>query len=493
MKKYCYYAGMLAAGMIAFSSCSKDEEIINPNQPGAEEEAAQEIILQVANTGDGLTTKAGRPLFSSEAKQSIDKVKVYIVNESNNIVSEKEFTNWSTDAVSQIYSTGGHGRQTTWKLKGDERLSPGETYMVYAVGYTSQNSIYDTEIQAYEGLSTTFSKFISNVTVKDKQLGEEIFAGSIASLKVDGEGNIDLTTNPEANVLTLHRQVSGTMGYFTSIPTLGTGYYVKYNETSSKYQYYDATTSNAVGDYSNDVSNLSLRLVASNISSSIILDNFNSDFTEANEDNSNALFVVNGVKANGNIDALKKAKFKDVNSDAEGYVLYTINLKDWFPNGDVNYDGLLDENDAENENNWNTPSFVQGASFKPGSVFAGEFLIPFVKVENNKTLQLQLFNGTDVIRTWNINLPQDDRQIYPSQGHAKVWNGAEEGSTFADNSIGETQDSYSLVRNHLYTIGSKETDDYNPGTDEPEDLSKGQNLILKVNDNWEMIHKMEVE
>ena len=29
--------------------------------------------------------------------------------------------------------------------------------------------------------------------------------------------------------------------------------------------------------------------------------------------------------------------------------------------------------------------------------------------------------------------------------------------------------------------------------DEPQDLSTGQNLILRVNDNWELIHKMEVE
>jgi hypothetical protein len=31
-----------------------------------------------------------------------------------------------------------------------------------------------------------------------------------------------------------------------------------------------------------------------------------------------------------------------------------------------------------------------------------------------------------------------------------------------------------------------------PGKDEPEDLTKSQNLILKVNDNWEAIHKMEL-
>lgn len=495
MKRNYFLGAAAAFGLFALASCSNEDDPISPNQPGVEEEAAQEIILQVANTGDGLTTKAGRPLFSSEAKQSIDKVKVYIVaSDGSSIAAEKEFTNWSTDAVSQIYSNDGHGRQATWKLSGDQRLTPGETYMVYAVGYISQGSLYNNAIAAYEGLSTSFKKFISNVTVTEDELGEEIFAGTIASLKVDPEGNFDLTTDPEANVLTLHRQVSGTMGYFTSIPTLPTGQYVEWDEDGSKYLI-QGTGATGSDEYSPAVDNLSLRLVASNISSSIILDNFNSEFTEENDDNSNAWFVVNGVQANGNIDGLTTGNFSGVNEDGEGYVLYTINLKDWFPNGDANNDGLLDEADVElDENNWNTPASVKGASFKPGSVFAGKFLIPFVKVANQKTLQLQLVkDGSTVLRTWNINLPQDDRQIYPSEGHAEVWNGYEDGSAFADNSIGETQDSYSLVRNHLYTIGAKTTDDYNPGTDEPEDLSKGQNLILKVNDNWEMIHKMEIE
>ena len=31
-----------------------------------------------------------------------------------------------------------------------------------------------------------------------------------------------------------------------------------------------------------------------------------------------------------------------------------------------------------------------------------------------------------------------------------------------------------------------------PDPDQPEDLSKSQNLILKVNDNWEAIHNMEL-
>lgn len=103
-----------------------------------------------------------------------------------------------------------------------------------------------------------------------------------------------------------------------------------------------------------------------------------------------------------------------------------------------------------------------------------------------------------VLRVWNINLPSDDAQLYPTAGHALVWDGISTGTETAfkeleEDGAGENKTSYSLVRNHLYGIGAKETDEYNPDKDEPQDLSTGQNLILQVNDNWELIHKMEVE
>ena len=187
------------------------------------------------------------------------------------------------------------------------------------------------------------------------------------------------------------------------------------------------------------------------------------------------------------------ANFSGVNNNEAGTVLYTIPLGDWFPNGDVNNDGLLDEADAVNPENWNTPAYVQGASFVDGSVFAGEFLIPFAKVAGKNTLQLQLVaaDGNTVMRTWDINLPQDDAQIWPEKGHAQVWNGQVTGIAFTAG-VEESASSYSMVRNHLYTIGAKETNEVGPG-DEPEELSKGQRITLRVNDNWELIHRMEVE
>lgn len=508
MKKHVLFVATLLALGTAFVSCSKDE-VVN-NNTGVETpvaEGEQEIILQVANTGDGLTTRAGRPLFSSEAKQTIDKVKVVIVdNNSGNVVSVKVFTNWSTDAVSQIYNTDGHGRKATWKLTGAERLAANGTYRVYAVGYTSTGSLYTEGIKAFEALSTNeeYASFVSKITATVVD-GEEIFAGEIASITTDTEGNFVVTTGGANNVLTLHRQVAGVMGYFTSIPV---------------YSAIDAATAAAqqAGESEQDkyqvtdLTNYQLRLVSSSMSNKMILEAFNSDFVNTGE---NVEFKVNGI-LEGSVEKNQNFYTSDLNKvsggEADAYEVFTIDLAKWFPNGDVNNDGLLNDLDAEDyttNGNWDTPASVQGASFAPGSVFSGKFVIPFAKAIGTQTLQLQLVgkkisDGTlssspEVIRVWNINLPSDDAQLYPTAGHALVWDGTTTNvsetnfKALEGEGAGENQTSYSLVRNHLYGIGAKATDEFNPDKDEPQDLSTGQNLILKVNDNWELIHKMEVE
>lgn len=514
MKKKFYYAGMLAAGLLTFASCNNDDDpIIEQNPVQTEEEAGQVIRIAVANTGDGLTTRAGRPLFSSVADQTIDKVVVYIVSsDGETIVANTTYTNWSAadNSVSQPYDN--HGRYATWKLTGENRLDVNADYTAYAVGYTSTNSLYNAEIEDFESLTTVLEKFAARQTISDGNLGEEIFAGAL-TFHVDGEGNIDVSENAEANVLTLHRQVAGTLGYFISIPTVKSGEYVKWDEDNNQYRIFSATNTAGTA-YNNSVKDMKLRLVASNISSDIYFDYFNSTFTEANADNSNAWFIVNGAKVDSRVKKVTTAKFRnaDLTEGEEGYVFYTINLGEWFPNGDVNNDGLLDDADAaEGEENWNTPADLQGASFVEGSVFSGTFVIPFVKKENQNTLQLQLLDASgNVMRIWNISLPEDDRQIYPSAGHASVWDGKatlvkgfpeykatqEEIAQFYSQkfpfAVEESANSYSFVRNHLYTIGEKATDEVGPG-DNPQPLSKGQNIILKVNDNWEMLHHMVVD
>lgn len=271
-KQVLFGAALLALGT-AVVSCSKDEVVVD-NTPGVETpvaEGEQEIILQVANTGDGLETRAGRPLFSSEAKQSIEKVRVVIVQTTNNtsnelenkVVAVKEFTDWmGSSSVYGPSSSEGHGRQATWKLTGDERVAKGESFRVYAVGYTKSNSLYSSGISDFEGLNTgagnSFDNwFNSSITTTDG-LGEEIFAGEIASISTDeNTGDFILTTGNTDNVLTLHRQVAGAMGYFTSIPVYKIG--SEYSQVT-------------------DLNDYKLRLISSDQSDKIVLTNFNSDF-----------------------------------------------------------------------------------------------------------------------------------------------------------------------------------------------------------------------
>lgn len=491
-KQVLFGAALLALGT-AVVSCSKDEVVVD-NTPGVETpvaEGEQEIILQVANTGDGLTTRAGRPLLSSEATQNIDEVKVVVVNTTNQkVLLVKEFPLWMNN--SEIYSDNGHGRQVKWKLSGGEKLKAG-TYRIYAVGRSTTSDYSDWSTWTGYKKSKDFTPVTLEYNGTD--WGEEVFAGEIASITVDSDGNFvagDLTSGgtTDFNVLTLHRQVAGTFGYFTGIPT------------------------NAVGGAAVGIDKLQLRLVARNKNSHIIFDAFNTAFRTTGDE---VKYVVNGYSEsslgkdayfyqNGTSGVVKVAT--NIKSE-DAYTVYTINLKDWFPYGDANEDGLLDSGDYDaNPNNWNTPISVEAAELLPGSVFAGTFVIPFQKsiMQGETTLQLQLIdssvdenasgNNVAALRIWNISLAKGDPQIDPA-AHVYAAKYVDPSATinFTDEyklNTDETADCYSFVRNHLYTIGTKNSDK-DTDEDEPQDLSTGQNLILQVNDNWELIHKMEIE
>lgn len=70
MKK-SYLFSAFAAGMVMLSACSNDGDLTGGNADNESNDAVQQIVLQVANTGEGMQTRAGRPLLSSEAKQDI--------------------------------------------------------------------------------------------------------------------------------------------------------------------------------------------------------------------------------------------------------------------------------------------------------------------------------------------------------------------------------------------------------------------------------------
>mgnify|MGYP004519820213 FL=1 len=445
MKKGMFFA--LAASSLLFSACSSDDAVLSTE---GQNEAVQQIVLQVASSGDGLTTRAGRPLYSSQALQTIQNVRVVIYDATTKAIVKDEKKNWKT---STTYNN--HGRQLTLTYKGDQRLDAGN-YKVMAVGY-SDNSDYEYSLDVTSAAALTGTYSDITATLKADKVAEEVFAGD-AELKIGADKKItNLTPGEDDGVaVTLHRQVAGSFGYFQNIPASVNGKAAK-----------------------------TLRLVVRDKNDKLTFNNFNSSFTTTG---STIKYYVNGSKsASAATAATADAKF---NNNSDGYVLYSINLDTWFPGGDQNKDGVLNGEDT----NWNHPGAVKTQVVK-GTVFGSSFVIPFNLSSGKSTMELQLLDdGGNIIKFWTVSIPSADVNTDASKG-AKD----------------ESASIFNVVRNHMYNLGVKtsngtttppdpsnpdpdpnkpDPDKPKPGTDQPEDLTKSQNLILKVNDNWEAIHKL---
>lgn len=450
MKKN-YLLGMALIASLSFNSCTK-EVVYVQDGTGVESVAdgAQIITLQVENGGDGLATRAGRPLYSAEAKQTIENVKLWICDNAGNVKYVTTISNWDKDG-STPYTTGGHGRQTTIELTDADKLAAG-TYKIYAVGY-SNNSDYTLDAVTSVAKEGTFKENMV-LPIKDgatNKIGEEIFAGQMTLTVTEGKGFKE--------PIVLNRQVAGAFAYVKDIPYM----------EGAKY----------------------LKLVASAQNESLVLGNFNSVDLANNGSNTgeSVKYVVNGTKGK---------------SGSDTYVISTIDLNDWFTAiKDENEDNLIDAGD-----NWKNPYSSDGEghpTFQKGSAFGGEFVIPFAHVDGKQTLTLQLTNedGTTVLRSWKVNLNSKDVQL---NKEITYWN-SDWNSTITDTSA----NTYSLVRNHLYGIGTRMNDEADPENpdkdpdpevpgetpdpdkDKPESLNNKQELVLKVNDNWEVIHGMELD
>jgi hypothetical protein bacD2_26669 len=446
MKKGMFF--VLAASSLLFGACSSDDAVVNTT---AQNEAVQQIVLQVASSGDGLTTRAGRPLYSSQALQAIQNVHVVIYDATTKNIVKDAMLNWKD---SKTYDN--HGRQLTLTYKGNDRLEKGN-YKVMAVGYSDKSDyVYSLGVTGTAALTGTYSDITA--TLNAGNVAEEVFAGD-AALTINDNKQITTLTPGEENRLavTLHRQVAGSFGYFQNIPAKVGGKTAK-----------------------------TLRLVVRDKNDMLTFKDFNSSFTATG---STIKYYVNGSKS-PSAALTPDAHFNNDNGD-DGYVLYSIDLNTWFTEGDKNNDGLLNAEDT-----WVHPSSVK-TQVVEGSVFGSNFVIPFKYKEGKSTMELQLLD-TDgkIIKTWTVSIPQSD-----------VNNDGNKGLTDASASI------FNVVRNHMYNLGVKtsngtktdpdpsnpnpdpnkpDPDKPTPGTDQPEDLNKSQNLILKVNDNWEYIHKLEL-
>lgn len=435
MKKY-FISGAMLAGLMSLAACSNDEGVVADNN-GAE----QQFTITLASSGDRATRAAAdRTLESEAAGQSIEKVTLVVRSQDdgadkNKVVYIHTLDNWNGTATN--YDTNGHGKKLTFTIPKADKLGAG-SYVVTAVGYNEGN--YNLK---WPAKGDVLDKNITATTQADAE-AKEVFAGeqqfSVKDGKIKGtDASVDVT---------LHRQVAGAYGYFTSIPA-------KIGNT--------------------DVA--SIRMVSCSKNTVLTFGSFNSSFTTTD---ANVMYMVNG-----SVPATKTAKF--LNGD-EANVLFSAKITDWFPGGDENKDGVYDKKDT----NW-TKHY--SGSYLKGSVFASNFIVPFSATQGKSTLELQLLDAKgNVLYAWPVKLDASNDQIGKT-GETASANlfGAGTAMGFA-----ETADVFSLFRNHIYSIGihkqgTTNPDKTDPGTDQPTDLSKIQNVVIRVNDNWEALHHMSID
>lgn len=519
MKKSLLYSAAVLATW-GMTSCS-NEVLDDGLQP---QPTSQVIELAVENAGSGLGARVGRPLLSSEADQNIDNVYVFVVqtlNGTDSIVAAQQVTGWNnadTKSVISYNDASGHGRKTRIELKGTEGFEKKDqaTYAIYAIG-CSQGSAFKVNVD--ESTKTDINVYLSGlVTEKNNKANNDKALKSILENVVltNGEGTSTTadeffagkatiqftkgTKNKFSQGITLHRQVAGVFTYVKNVPFMLDS---KGNTCKT------------------------LQLVASNPNKDIVLGMFY-DKTLGQ----NGSTTIKGETPDK--DVIIKNKLKNVvngtSSLTTNKVISTIDLTQWFSKlQDVNNDGVLDRYEYKNEDGvlvedtanqiWINPTRQQdgsaAATFVKGSVFSGEFIIPFQKNET-QTFALELLSNdkSEVVRSWNINLPEND--WVKETDFLNIWDSINKWTTPAGK-YSDSKNNYSVLRNHLYGVGTKvsanpspqpnpnpgpgepnpkpvpDPEEPTPDVEDPQNLNTKQDILLQVNDNWEVIHKMEVE
>lgn len=504
MKKKFYYAAMFAAGLMTIStSCSNEDEIINEGENSEVATGEQVIVLDMQDT-DVLSTKS-RPLYSTENKgaENVTDVKLMIfehqVGTQMKLSQVISIPNWN-----QISTEYDYGNKLTIKLGtdyGSEKLQTDKTYTIYAVGQdattqtpapftvNSGNTIADlaigkglTENMTWNGDTEVGKGFVTTdgisyedaaANINKPQAVSEIYSGISQPVEIKLDGGFS------ASVL-LKRQVAGVLGYFNRIP---------------------AWVKNAKDNGHKSVRYI--RLIASNRNTSVDLTNKMGVQTDDATGSSNVESIVNGFSVTEGVNNSMDAKYKG-SSVNDAYTIYEIDLSKWFTHslGDDDFDGSTEywanngntSYDVDWKDNYGTDVPMLGintsAWYNPynpantgkgsviveeNSVLAGEFVIPFEKNPQSKTFELQLLDSTktEVLKAWDVNLDEMSRTDVDQEKF------------------------YNIYRNHLYQIGKRGDGDDpdNPGTDpdKPQPLDKDQELTIKINDQWEFIHDLEID
>lgn len=468
MKEYLLEAAALAVWLITLVSCSGSELTLE-EVPEQQESATQQFTIVVESIGEFFThADSRRPISSVDPEQSFDRLSLIITRYESpaEVVYMKTLDGWSDthNRVSVPWSQGdSRGRKAVVTLTGNECLENDRDYLVYAIGY--QSGTYG-GYEAFAGVKPGDNFFRTEIAdVPEGGIAEEIFAGA-ESFHVH-DGKIYPVASSEAEeeeaVVVLRRQVAGTFGYFTRIPAQYAGESVA-----------------------------AMQLVTTRKNRTVIFGGFRGVDDEENFRKEN---VINGMNPRTDYNAALAGSA--VNN---AFVVYRINLANWFPGNtfntalplDQNGDGYLDAEDT----NWqiDTERYPDSSiSLPAGTVFDDSFLVSVAMTEADiatglPTFQMQLLD-TDgkILKYWDVLLrdSEEEEQTVRTMVSLSDGNNGRAVVTVEDNP--ETEYCYSVVRNRLYTMGVK-SQGQSYGEDEPIDMSQVDDLVLDSRHEWNAVN-----
>lgn len=472
-KNYLLLAAFASA--LTFAACSNDElGEINQNPPIATE-VVEGATFEIAISNQGVGTKATRPMGSSAADNNVNTIalKAYKwdgttwndvtssgATQEENKVAFKYVSGAATNAENTIISNGilTYNEDMEESVPGDQQhinkkakvevvgLETNATYQFVAYGYngTSNAYPYGTLTGAGEGFATGVFKagVNNNFTIESHKYAiEEIFAAyanakTVTSEKTDAEGNgeIVFTVTP---TLELTRQVAGMLAYFQHIPT----YLPEQNNADG--QLYKVKK---------------LQVIANHTSSDFY---FPAVLLE-DEDFNGILSTQDGE------DVLMTFDFSNI---AKNY-----NAQDLSSNSEWEFWNLSDSG----EDSYAAP-FAEGYTpvahfaMEENAIFGARYLLPYDKhYGEGTTLKLRFLGESDQVL--------QERDV-----------------TTANIPNGGTMYAYDIRCNNFYSIGQKlATDTTDPDPDDPDDDDepidlRSNDINVRINDAWAVLHNMGIE
>lgn len=464
-----FLGALLFAGTLAFTACQNEtiiyvDENGNPIENVELKEGEGLLKINLSNTSEN--SRAVRPVGSSAAANNVNVVKIYVFKEDEGTYKFDTSVDVSTEektdgiiVISDFTAKDEHPNPTqNWENHTDQTktikltgLTVNSKYKFVAVGYNVVNPSSNTtnpygDPSDLSNGSTTLEYFTTNALASGKTDYdiEELFAGVSAENATQTD---KAAFNTPASV-TLTRQVAGMLGYFDNVPTKIDGKVVQYVRVYANDEYTQFKwPAQLLGDNSpfNGVTKATAGSSNGEGSNKYLLMEF--DMSK---------IATNWSKGSPSDDA---------------YTFYNCSTKG-LSEGDTS-ETDKDGSKAPLAENYKAPA---GLKLVQNSIFGGRYIIPYAGHVESQTLTVEL-QGTDGTALKTLKVTTNNALDGVNNGTYQ----------------------YDIRCNNFYSIGKKMTTDGTDGgtdpdnPDKPIDLSANTNIVVIINDAWEVLHDMDVE